>query len=193
MKAKTTTASRKPAPKHARLKIALIPVLLLVLAYVVFAPTDAPVTDNVPTTDSPGPSPVAAIASAVQSPAGAGAPAKGPVDSSAWPEVSLKLLASSNPFASLVAETEDSTVQHFVSANAQPANAQPTDEGVENVDHLADVASELERRPVNFVFRSTKQNVIMLGDEILAKGTHLSPAVQLHDIGDHALLLKLRP
>lgn len=188
MKAKATPASRKPAPKYQRFKIALIPVLLLVLAYVIFAPTDEPATDNVSTNDIPGRSPVVAIPSVAQSPAGAGAPADRPADTSTWPEVNLQLLASSNPFTSLAAETADSSAQHFVSANAQPIA-----EDIDDVDHLADVASELERRPVNFVFRSTKQNVIMLGDEILEKGTHLSPTVQLHDIGDHALLLRLHP
>lgn len=184
MEAKTTTSPRKSAPKHQRLKIALIPVLMLVLAYVMFAPADAPDND-VPIDTALGRSPVAGIATAAQPAARIAAQANRPAGAQAWPEPSLEFLTTSNPFESLISEPAHPTDQRFVATNA-PAL-------IKDVDHLANVASELEQRPVNFVFRSSKQNVIMLGDEVLEKGTHLSPAVQLHDIGDNTLLLKLYP
>lgn len=185
MKAKTTTAARKPAPKHQRLKIALIPVLMLVLAYVLFAPAEIPVSDEVPIDKVLGRSPAAGMVSPAQPAASGAAQANRPADAQAWPEASLEFLATSNPFQSLVSQSAESTDHRFVATNA-PAL-------IKDVDHLANVASELERRPVNFIFRSSKQNVIMLGDEVLEKGTHLSPAVQLQDIDDHTLLLKLHP
>lgn len=185
MKAKPTATPRKPSPKHQHLKIALIPVLLLVLAYVIFAPADEPAADNVPVENTTGRSTEAAIANAAQPAAGAAAQLDRPAKMQAWPDADLDFLNSSNPFKSLVSGTADPTNPRFVSAGAQPVS--------DHVDQLANIASDLEQRPVNFVFRSSKQNVIMLGDEVLEKGSHLSPSVQLHDIGDHALLLKLHP
>lgn len=185
MKAKPTAAPSKSAPKHQRLKIASIPVLLVVLAYVMFAPADEPGSDNVPLDNVAVGSPVAAIASTTQPVAGANAQANRPAAARAWPEASLRFLGTPNPFKSLVPEPAQPADQRLVATKVQPT--------IQDVDQLADVASELQRRPVNFVFRSAKQNVIMLGDAVLEKGTHLSPAVQLHEIQDHAVLLKLHP
>lgn len=185
MKAQTTTAQRKPALKHQRLKIALIPVLILVLAYVLFAPADGPLADNVPIDNVLSRSPAAGTASASQPATGAAAQANRSAKAQAWPEASLQFLGTSNPFESLNSQPVETVDQRFVTTNAAAS--------IKDVDHMANVASELERLPVNFVFRSSKQNVIMLGDEVLEKGAHLSPAVQLHDIGDNTLLLKLHP
>lgn len=185
MKAKPPVTPRKPSPKHQHLKIALIPVLLLVLAYVIFTLADEPAVDDVPVEKNTGRSTVAAVANTAQPAAVADAQLASPAKMQAWPEADLDFLNSSNPFKSFGSEAAGPTSSRFVSANAQHVG--------DTVDQLANIASDLEQRPVNFVFRSSKQNVIMLGDEVLEKGSQLSPAVQLQDIGDHALLLKLHP
>ena len=185
MKAKTTAAARKPDPKYQCLKMALVPVLLLVLAYVLFSPADESVSDSASADGITMGSPAATNFSNEQPDAGAVAQADQPATTHTWPEATLDFLTTSNPFESLEVQAAEPTDQRFVSATAEPV--------FDEVDQLANVASDLERRPVNFVFRSNKQNVIMLGDEVLEKGSHLSPAVQLHDIGDQTLLLKLRP
>ncbi len=213
MKAKPTPKrhpSRKPASKHQRLKIAILPVLLLVLAYVVLAPGDDADSDTVPYNAMPSHAPLPAAAPAVASAPGAAQQSKGPLKKEVWPEVSLQFLASANPFQSLTTEPADVLDRRLVGTGVQPigddlnSNLQgdqrddlniSLDNEADNrrVDPLADMAGELERRPVNFVFRSSKQSVVMLGDEILKEGDQLSPAVHVHDIGDHSLLLKLQP
>lgn len=181
MKAQTKTKPRKPVAKHQRLKLAFIPVLLLVLAYVLFAPADQTESASEPIAAIADRMPVAAASGTTQPAVDAVAQANKPT----WPEANLQFLTSSNPFRSIAVETADRAGQRFLTAKVQPS--------IDDVDYLATLASELERRQVNFVFRSNKQNIIMLGDEILEEGTHLSPTVQLDEIDEHALLLRLHP
>ncbi len=201
---------RKPPAKHQRLKVALVPVLLLVLAYVVFAPANEADFETVPIDNRTSHVPAPTSSHGAPSVAGAAKQAKTPSKKSAWPDVDLQFLASSNPFKSLASKPADALQRSSVGSSIEPIGDDPnsglpgelTDNlvgrvddgaGERSADHLADMADELERRPVKFVFRSSKQNVVMLGDEVLREGAQLSPAVRLQDIGDNRLLLKLQP
>jgi hypothetical protein len=58
---------------------------------------------------------------------------------------------------------------------------------------LSAFGQDLSGSPVNYLFRSERRKLVMLGNHIFEPGDPLTPTVNLHDIQPNALILKLNP
>lgn len=188
---------KKPLPKDRfrHYKLAAIPVLLVVLAFVLFAPEgqgsqhssqgedgDAPVGTN--------------IASQGLSHSKPDQPA-GLRKADTWPEAELDFLGSPNPFFSQV---EKPPQEHLVSAPPVPAQDSSLDDTDDETDTASDPVAEslvaltesLSRKPVNYIFESKRRKMVMLGEQLLEQGAPISESLHLHEIRDGALLVQAR-
>lgn len=170
--------SVKKRDKYARHKLASIPILLCVLAYVLFgqsqenemafvvspnlAPNLAPNTGRVPPNSS----------SPVQT-----------EPTIAWPEVTLDFLDQPNPLANYMHAPSSGQRQ---SSTSTSVNVDPS---ITTIDPVLNVARDLHDNQVKYVFRSDHRQLVMLGQQIYEKGQELTDGVQLTDIQDDALIL----
>ncbi len=161
----------KKSHKHQGVKLAAIPVLLCILAYVLLAPTAGPVAESDPLQAQINP----------QQPSTPSIPPKaaGTPENQHWPEVDLAFMSLANPFASPPNHLSDSaTEQHEFKRSPPP-----------NEDELNTVAREVATQPIDYVFQSKKRKLVMLGGQVFEQGAQLSEEVTLHDIQNHALIL----
>ena len=181
-------ASSRPAKqsqkkdKYERYKIASIPILLLVLVYVLLAPDEKPPVPTVATAAMT--IPTSNLASLPASRPAETIPATG--DKRTWPDLSLEFAAAGksqpNPFARMGIAKPHSADQPLVDCDTEVVSSEP-----ENL--LSEVARELARQPVKYVFKSAGSKFVMLGEQVYKEGQSLAPSVQLHGIDDDALII----
>ena len=172
----------KKKDKYERYKIASIPILLLVLVYVLLTPDDkrpAPTVTSAATTtptDNLASLP-ASISVEVNSATGSMRP---------WPDVNLEFATAddglSTPFARIGLTQSHSTNQPLVDIGTEVVSAAPN-------SLLSDVARELARQPVKYVFKSAGSKFVMLGEQVYEEGQSITPSVQLHGIDDDTLVI----
>ncbi len=163
----------KKKDKYARYKLASIPLLLCVLAYVLFSqPQDSEGAPDSSPTAVPTASTVATQQTHV-----AASPQSLP-----WPEAKLEFLNQSNPLANYRLAPSAANTQSYDNG---PPEANPVSAG----DPLQNMVRDLTGNQVKYVFRSNQRKLVMLGEQIFEKGEQLSDNVQLQDIEDHALIL----
>ena len=163
----------KKKDKYARYKAASIPILLCVLAYVLFAPSqDEGVQIAASSAVSPNTSQVTAKLNTL---ADANSPR-------VWPEVTLEFLDQANPLANYMLLPNAVLAQN---ATNEPLEVAPST----TTDPVLDLTRELSNNQVKYVFRSDQRQVVMLGQQIFEKGEQLSDRIQLTEIQDDALIL----
>lgn len=163
----------KKKDNYARYKAASIPILLCILAYVLFAPSqDKGVQEAASSTVSTNTSPVTAKLNSL-------ADAKSPP---VWPEVSLEFLDQANPLANYMLRPNVVMAQN---ATNEPIEVAPS----ATTDPVLNLTRELSNNQVKYVFRSDQRQVVMLGQQIFEKGEQLSEGIQLTEIQDDALIL----
>jgi hypothetical protein len=98
-----------------------------------------------------------------------------------WAEVDVGRLTSASPFANyrlaeeldaMALNTESTTDETRLSAEARQLT----------LSEMQQVAQRLSQQPVNYMFRSSRRNLIMLGDQVLEEGTRVSDGVEVRDI-----------
>lgn len=173
----------KKNAKHKRAKLAMLPILMGVLGYILLAPA-SPEEEGAQA--SLATLPAAELAAPSSAQAGPHATA------STWPDVDLKFLSLANPLAGREPAAGAHSPEHFTSTSATIN----TSSGVRNVgtpqaavDSLQHVARDLSGSQVNYVFKSSRRKAIMLGDQMFEQGAQIGETVRLHDIQDNALVL----
>lgn len=167
----------KSKDKYARHKLASIPILLCILAYVLFGQSpESEVALEVPLNLAPQSNRVTSIATS---------PAQTePI--LPWPEVMLEFLAQPNPLANYLHTPSSGELRNAITT------AVNVDPSITNIDPALNLARDLSENQVKYVFRSDRRQLVMLGQQILEKGQELANGVQLTDIQDHALILSNR-
>lgn len=165
--------TKKKKDNYARYKAASIPILLCVLAYVLFAPahdegeqlavSSAVTQNNSHMTAKPN-----TLAHA-ESPR-------------VWPEVTLEFLDKASPLANYMLTPNAALNQN---ATNEPMEVSPS----ATSDPFLNLSRELSNNQVKYVFRSDQRQVVMLGQQIFEKGEQLSDGIQLTEIQDDALIL----
>lgn len=195
-------SARKP-DKYAKLKLALIPVLLCVLLYVVFGGgkevpqavaaqatdvaanvyTTAPVDTNSGTEEVANSEIASGEGLSGEGLSGRTSSGKSPGASiDQWPDGDLEFLVHSNPFAS-----------YRVDASAA-ATSNASDPERKVVDTASPSFSEeikqlIANKPVQYVFRSENRKLVMLGGELLEEGDSVSSRGRIDDIQPGHLVL----
>jgi hypothetical protein len=140
--------------KYRRYKIASIPGLLGILAYVLLD-TQRPANIPAPLNAQAGSTgAVTTFASGANSQSAQAL-------TTGWAEVDVGRL-----------NTESTTDETRLSAEARQLT----------LSEMQQVAQRLSQQPVNYMFRSSRRNLIMLGDQVLEEGTRVSDGVEVRDI-----------
>jgi hypothetical protein len=180
----------KPTKKdrYERYKLASIPILLCILGYVLLRPS--PNTDPTPNTAQPAGKPTTLASNA---------PVSGPQPAAqrstsatanpvvAWPEADLAFLSLPSPLANYRTRPSKRTTEKLTAVSTEQQQQQLAAAS----DSLSTTAQDLANSPVNYLFRSERRQLIMLGDQIFEPGAQLTPTVALHDIQPNTLILKI--
>lgn len=179
-----TSNAKSPREK---LKLALIPVLGIVLLYVLMAPEEgADPAAAVTLSASPPASPAAA--SPVELPQ-----ATPPKQSrSQWPQLALEQILDHNPFAfpiELVPTVPTST------ADLPPAEPDPVLEEPEEpeTDFRQELLKQLQATPIAAYYQSKQGAVAMVGDRLLREGDVIEEAVEVQQILPDRIVYRLLP
>lgn len=168
---KRRRSSRKSV-RFQRYKIASLPILLLVLVYVLFSNQS---DDEAPRSPVTANSSGSVVDDLVREKLHSLIP---------WPNVELDFLHDPSPLASYTSRGETAT---SISATSQQTAEQQEDE-------LTQVSNRLSEQPFRYSFHSNKQNIIMLGDQVLSKGDVVAdtPSASVQDIKEGRLIIKVQ-
>ncbi len=170
----------KQKDKYERYKLASIPILLCVLAYVLWVPSKV---EEESVSESPE------IARPTAQPTGQATTQSTLIANTAsklvWPEVDLQFLSQSSPFANYLQHRKDEV------ATGQMVCSKLADSQPPAADQLASMGRELSQQTVDYVFRSNARKIVRLGEKVFEQGEYLSDSVQLHEIQQRVLILKL--
>lgn len=181
--------------KFAKAKLVAIPVLLGVLGFVLWSNTRRGNDESVPpvaaqaesASNANGPSqarptntPPSRPTPQSTAPTESTAEKKPQLSREPWPEIDeLAFLDGPNPFASyrIVEVSEEPEEKVVEVVPKEPA-----------INH---VTRELAKSPLRYYFRSARKNVVMLGNQLLESGDHLTEELKLDDIDQEHLIFTL--
>lgn len=174
MQKETRPPKNKKKDRFAGAKLAAIPVLLCVLAYVLLGSNEEEAAASVvggdeptlPLRHTPGSAVTGRVGTSMRKP---------------WPAVEIQTLMHTNPFA-------DYRVTARASSSVA-ADHQPDESG--SPSHLSLLAQELAQQDVRYRFHSNQRKVVMLGEHLFEEGAHIGNAVRVHDIQAEMLVLSL--
>ena len=186
--------TRKP-DKYRKLKIALIPVLLCVLAYVVISQT----MDSKPNTGAqvPGRQPPATAQRSpgtnrptpprrLGQPSAKSLPvaAQSQLKTKPWPEVELTFLDSDSLF-----ERYQRTAQDL----GQTVDSEPTTPAVPEESFSSQMQRVLTEKPIQYVFESDTRQYLLMDQDVLQEGDAVSDVAEINEIGVGKLIFTRRP
>ncbi|MFN3192437.1 MAG: hypothetical protein ACE361_18135 [Aureliella sp.] len=168
--------------RHAKLKVAAIPLLLVILGLVLWSNMSA--TDTpVPVATNPAASPTSPSTSRPTQTARATAVKAEQVRFAdiEWPEPVLSFIEDDSPFKDL-----DYAPEPVVLVNTETPSKIVTENQKSRLDQ---VAERIKRERVPFSFRSSRRNVVMLGDKLIEVGDEIDENVRVSSISDGSLEL----
>ncbi|MCA9191151.1 MAG: hypothetical protein KDB03_05305 [Planctomycetales bacterium] len=171
--AKARSTSKKITSRsdpYQRYKMAAIPVLLLVLGYVMFGGGKSEnkplvlstLAGNASKPNAPGPTPNK----------------KQPL---IWEEPNLDFISRVNPLISYRTKPELPVLEPV--KEVPPVSVAPNSEVVQQ---------NLTQRPVRYVFRSARQSHVMLGEQLLTRGSQLQTGIEVAEIEPDRLMVKVQ-
>lgn len=172
------TTRTKKKDKFAKLKVAAIPVLTLVLLYVLWG--------NLQPSDSlSDPSQSIATGQRTEEESVNSATQQGQKRRlEEWPEPDLAFLEEYSLFRDF-RQPEETQPDLLVSTETATPRQDPQ-------SILTEVADELKRAVVPFAFQSQKKNVVMFGDRLLEEGEEVRDSVFVRTINGSDLILEYR-
>ena len=175
------TPNKSKTDKYARQKLAAIPALLLVLAYVIFSGGES--SKPVVSTATPALSAEHLASANPASPVVVLADGNGPAGKtkilSEWPEPDLNHLLAVNPFA-------DSNMGRSAQSGKLVSDRDQI------VEETLGIARTLEELPLKYSFQSGDRRIVILGDQLLEKGQSLNESTYVHDIQPGRLLISVQ-
>ena len=163
--------------KHAKLKLAAIPVLLAVLGYVLWDGLSGDTKRALPP-------PQLANSTTPQAPTVAKRPAPAQVNAKTktpkLPTVDIAALKSRNPFSDYRAKEQSDLEQLDVNSLATTP---------QRVNPIAEVQQMLANQPVTYRFESAQRKVLVVGDKVIESGRQLSDDVQVEAIQQDRIIL----
>ncbi|MEM8736801.1 MAG: hypothetical protein AAGG44_21405 [Planctomycetota bacterium] len=166
--------------RHAKLKMAAIPVLLAILGLVLWSNMGD--TDTVVPVAANSASPSPAVRSTTPVVATSAVPKKQlRFDQIEWPEPALTFLEDESPFKDLDYAPEPVKLVTTPSPSNSAAQRQQS--------RLEEVAERIKNESVPFSFRSSRRNVVMLGGKLVQVGDEIDENVRVSGISDGSLEL----
>ncbi|MEM7474117.1 MAG: hypothetical protein AAF483_03935 [Planctomycetota bacterium] len=177
---------RKKQDKHAKLKLASIPVLLVVLAYVLWSQSagrdSSELANDNPVSKPKPPTARAARALNRESSEGAKDLSDSQID---WPEPNLEFLSAVNPF-----EAYEQPERVDESKLVSTEKAEESEPEIDVVGLLAAVESEIMMQPSRFIFQSQQKKVAVIGSKEYQVGDEIRDRIFIEAIEGQKLILK---
>lgn len=170
------SSKNRPArqDKYAKLKVAAIPLLLGLLAYVLLGSSDSESTSTAAASKASVGLPAVALDDSGDDPSIRNASA------APWPEIDREAIAQINPFASYRFEPLPASSPHLVDV---PLEERETAE--------LSMAQRVASGKVDYMFESDRRQIVRLDGRLLEPGTALNDHVRVHRIKDRSIILSV--